>query len=133
MSNPLKIWSIDDTPLTIGCGTTILLPIVYDLFSEYFTVQLDNGTYVQGTFVDPSTQTTSNTVRLTLESTIQEAILLDRFMMLNDTFYIQTDNLDIFLSGSKGERKLVRRVSFDVKPRNAVNLFQFSLDIEEVI
>ena len=136
----LKIFSLTDlnTPIDLGCSTSIQLPIEYNQYSSEYTVQLDNGTYVSGTFVTTGGESQSSKVNIEIDKS--ELKTLQTFLFTEDEFYIQAKYVDLWLYSTDWNGTdeplnaifKVRKKGFSINSRKGPNVYSVSLTIERL-
>lgn len=136
----LKISAVETpaTPIDLGCGCAVQLPLEYLLNSSDYTVQLDTAQYVSGTFVDTGGETGS--VKLNIEIDREGMKNLQTFLFNRKQFYIQSRYLDLWIyshdwDGTNvpmGVQYLVRKKSFSILGRKGPDDYMCSITIERL-
>lgn len=122
------------TAISIGCPVSVQLPLEHKDFSQYYTVQLDDGTYSSGTFVDPALVNLSQEVRMTLiTDSTEAAAMLQQFFIDNGTFYIQCAGLDLFMDGVVGAKHKVNLIAYELDNRDGPTAWKSMLAIKKVV
>lgn len=120
-------------PLPIGCAVSVDLPLEHKDFSQYYTVQRDNGTYSSGTYVDPTSLAASTETRMRLViDRLDAASMIQQFFMDNASFYIQCGGLDLFSTGELGAKHHVNLIAYEMEPRTSPIVWESLLAIKKV-
>lgn len=115
--------------LDLTCSASVQLPLRYLTENNFYAVQKDDSTYSHGKY------TNSNSVSKRVLMSIQvsgnrDAKLLHKFMRTTDPFYVQFDQLDLFITGALGGVFQAKKLDFKVLPRQEINLWDFELTLE---
>lgn len=128
------LWTLTGSEeLPLSCAVNVELPIEHLDDSFLYSVQLDDRTYSQGSFVEPSGIYASSAaiIKLVIDTT-SDAALLQRFFIENAEFYIATDNLDLFLQGAVTGRTKCRLLSYINEGRDGPLVWKATLSLQRI-
>lgn len=123
--------TLEGVELSLGsCPSfSLQLPIDYNVDKNIFVVLKDDGTYTQGSYTDPSTDTTNRKCECTFLAGTQETALLQSFFWDNVEGYCRFEFVDVFLNGVKNQWQKCK-FEFGIDSRESTFDYRLKITLE---